>query len=58
MRSQLTVAAESGTDAHGAFTKVTVSYVFRTVTGYPGIPRHVTITRSARTRVAPIVPRT
>jgi Flp pilus assembly protein TadG len=37
---------------------VTVSYTFRTLTTYPGLPATVTINRTARMRVAPVTPGT
>lgn len=57
MRSQMTVTTENGSDSHGAYVKVTVTYPFRTITHYPGIPSEVLITRVAQTRIAPAVPK-
>ena len=56
-QSQLTVTSTTGTDSIGSYTQVTVSYPFTTLTSYPGLPKTVTITRSAQVRVAPQVPK-
>ena len=57
IQSQLTVTSTTGTDSIGSYTQVTVSYPFTTLTSYPGLPKTVTITRSAQVRVAPQVPK-
>jgi len=55
--SQLTVTSTSGTDAIGAYTRVTVSYPFTSLTRYPGIPQTLTLTRTALVRPAPAIPK-
>src|SRR5436190_9288965 len=50
IRSQLTVTSTTGTDSLGSYTQVSVSYPFSTLTGYPGLPKTVTITRTAKVR--------
>lgn len=48
------VAVANGNDADNNPTvTVTVSYSFRTITGYPGLPRTVNLSRSLAMRVAP-----
>ena len=53
--SQFTVSTTSGTDTYGAYTIVTVTYPFKSITNYPGIPATFTISRSAMVRPAPAV---
>jgi Flp pilus assembly protein TadG len=58
LNPQPTVNTNSGTDATGnPFVEVTVSGTFSTVTGYPGIPRTVNLSRTVRMRVPPAVPK-
>ena len=57
IKSQLTVTSKTGSDSLGAYTEVTVSYPFSTLTSYPGLPKTVTITRTAQVRIAPRVPK-
>jgi Flp pilus assembly protein TadG len=55
---QPTVNVNSGTDAAGnPYVEVTVSGTFSTVTGYPGIPKTVNLSRTVRMRVPPAVPK-
>jgi hypothetical protein len=56
IRDSLTVTSADGTDGQGTYTRVTVSYPFRTITAYPGIPTLVTVTRTVQVRVAPSAP--
>jgi Flp pilus assembly protein TadG len=56
MRSEMEVTTETDSDSYGEYARVTVTYPFKTITRYPGIPRTVTITRVAQTRIAPAVP--
>jgi len=53
---KLTVTSTTGTDTLGAYTVVTVSYPFKTITRYPGLPQNITLTRSAKVRPAPTTP--
>jgi hypothetical protein len=51
------VSVSAGTDSNGnPVNNVTISYVFNTLTPFPGIPSQVTITRTTQVRVAPAVP--
>ena len=51
---QPSVSSASGTDAAGnAYVQVTVSWTFRTITAFPGIPSSVNISRTVQMRVAP-----
>jgi Flp pilus assembly protein TadG len=50
--SNVTVANGTDTDGHPTVT-VTVQYTFQTITGYPGLPASVNLTRSVEMRVAP-----
>lgn len=48
------VASSFGTDSAGKrFVEVTVTYPFRMVTGFPGVPRSMNISRTARMRLTP-----
>jgi Flp pilus assembly protein TadG len=48
------VSSTTGTDSAGnPLVKVTVTYPFKTVTSFPGIPSSVTIRRTVQMRVAP-----
>jgi hypothetical protein len=52
------ITVTTGTDADGnAVNIVTVTYTFKTIVPYPGIPSPVTIVRTAQARVAPATPR-
>jgi len=51
---QPTVTSSSGTDAAGdPFVSVTVTWQFQTLTGFPGVPSNVTISRTVQMRTAP-----
>lgn len=51
---QPTVTSASGTDASGnAYVSVTVTWTFQTITGFPGIPNNVTLSRTVQMRAAP-----
>jgi Flp pilus assembly protein TadG len=56
MSGQFTVTPDSGSDTSGNYVRVTVSYPFKTLTHYPGIPNTVTLTRTVQTRLAPAAP--
>ena len=48
------VTVSNGTDANGnPNVTVTVSYTFRAITKYPGLPSTINLTRSVEMRVAP-----
>ncbi|HLJ92296.1 MAG TPA: TadE/TadG family type IV pilus assembly protein [Gemmataceae bacterium] len=50
----LTVKSTTGTDSAGnPFVAVTVSYPFKTIAHFPGIPSSATISRTIQMRVAP-----
>lgn len=54
--TQPAVSSRYGTDSQGyPYVEVTVTYPFRTVTGFPGIPRSMDVTRTVRMRVTPEV---
>ena len=54
---QPSVSSANGVDAEGnAYVEVTVSYPFTTISGYPGLPNPVNVTRTVRARVAPAMP--
>jgi Flp pilus assembly protein TadG len=51
------VTSAAGTDGDGnAYVEVTVSYPFPTISGYPGLPNPVNVSRTVRARVAPAMP--
>jgi Flp pilus assembly protein TadG len=51
---QPTVTSTTGTDKTGnAYVAVTVTWQFNTLTGFPGIPNTVTISRTVQMRLAP-----
>jgi len=51
-----TVQSREGIDGQGnEFVEVTVNYLFRTVTNFPGIPSSVNISRTVRMRKTPDV---
>jgi Flp pilus assembly protein TadG len=53
-----TITTNSGTDAAGnPYVEVTASGTFSTVTGYPGIPRTVNLSRTVRMRTPPAIPK-
>jgi Flp pilus assembly protein TadG len=48
-----TVSTTSGTDAAGRpYVEVTAAYTFRTITGFPGVPNQVNLTRKVRMNVS------
>ncbi len=50
---QPTVTSTTGNDAAGnAYVRVTVAWQFQTVTGFPGIPSTVNLSRTVQMRVA------
>ncbi len=51
-----TVSVAYGTDVTGPYTEVTVSYVFQTISRFPGIPTSTTLVRKVRMSVAPNLP--
>lgn len=49
-----TVTTASGTDSSGnSYVEVTVTYTFKTIVTYPGIPSSTTLQRTVRMMVAP-----
>jgi Flp pilus assembly protein TadG len=49
-----TVSSLTGTDGSGnAIVTVTVSYPFKTITSYPGIPSPITLVRTVQMRILP-----
>jgi Flp pilus assembly protein TadG len=56
LQTQMTVTTTTSTDSTGTYTAVTVTCPFTTLTGYPGLPSQVTISRTCVARIAPIVP--
>jgi Flp pilus assembly protein TadG len=58
LQPQPTVTTASGVDsANNPYVDVTVTWQFATVTNYPGIGSGVTLSRTVRTRVAPVTPK-
>ena len=52
-----TVTSVSGVDAAGRpYVEVTAAYSFRTITGFPGVPNQVNLTRTVRMNVSAGVP--
>jgi Flp pilus assembly protein TadG len=54
---QPSVSSTSGTDANGAYTEVTVTYPFQTITNFPGVPSMNTVGSTVRVYVAPQTPK-
>ena len=51
---QPNVSSSSGTDGAGnAYVQVTVTWTFRTITGFPGVPNVVNLTRTVQMRTLP-----
>jgi len=51
---KLSVSSTTGTDSAGnPFVTVTVSYPFKTIANFPGIPSSATISRTVQMRVVP-----
>ena len=54
--AQLKVASKTDSATSPTYVDVTVTYPFRTITGYPGVPNPINVTRTVRMRVSPYVP--
>jgi hypothetical protein len=55
---QPTVTSASGTDANGrSYVDCTVTYAFRTLTNFPGVPSNTSVTSTVRVYLAPMVPK-
>ena len=51
---QPTVTSTSGTDSAGnSYVAVTVTWQFSTITGFPGVPQHVSLSRTIQMRLVP-----
>ena len=50
------VASSSGSDANGAWVEVTVTYQFKTVTNFPGVPSTTNLQKTVRMYKAARVP--
>lgn len=53
---QPTVTSTSGSDSYGNYVECTVSYSFRTITNFPGIPQSTPLVRTVRVYQAPRFP--
>jgi hypothetical protein len=54
---QPSVSSAAGVDVDGnAYVEVTVSYPFTTVSGYPGLPNPLNVSRTVRARLVPAMP--
>jgi Flp pilus assembly protein TadG len=51
-----TVTSRTVTDSTGTYAEVTVTYQFKTITSYPGIPNTVNLTRTVKMRMTRDVP--
>ena len=52
-----TVTSVTGVDAAGRpYVEVTAAYPFRTITGFPGVPNQVNLTRKVRMNISASVP--
>jgi Flp pilus assembly protein TadG len=52
-----TVTSVTGTDATGRpYVEVTAAYTFRTITGFPGVPNQVNLTRTVRMNISASTP--
>ena len=52
------VSSTNGVDSSGrAYVEVTVSYTFKTITGFPGVPNQVDLVRTVRMNVSASVPK-
>jgi Flp pilus assembly protein TadG len=47
-----TITTVSGVDGGRPYVEVTAAYTFRTITGFPGIPNQVNLTRKVRMNVS------
>ncbi len=52
-----TVTSSTGSDNSGSYVQVTVSYNFRTITQFPGVPNNFTLTRTVKMRTVAAVPK-
>lgn len=51
---QPTVSSTTGTDSAGnAYVAVTVTWQFQTITGFPGVPNNVNLSRTVQVRQSP-----
>ena len=50
------VNSSNGSDAQGSYVEVTVSYTFKTITNFPGVPSNTNVQRTIRMYVAPRTP--
>jgi Flp pilus assembly protein TadG len=50
------VRSTNGSDSNGSYVEVTVSYPFKTVTNFPGVPSTNNVTRTVRMYSAPRLP--
>jgi Flp pilus assembly protein TadG len=57
IQANMTVTSTTTPDTTGTYVTVTVTCPFTTLTGYPGLPSQVIVSRSAEARVAPTVPK-
>jgi Flp pilus assembly protein TadG len=54
LASQLTISSTTGSDSAGnPFVAVTVTYPFKTIADFPGVPSSATLSRTVQMRVAP-----
>lgn len=52
-----TITTTTGTDSTGQpYVQVTAAYRFDTITGFPGVPNKVNLTRTVRVDLAPAIP--
>ncbi|MCI0463222.1 MAG: pilus assembly protein [Gemmataceae bacterium] len=52
------VTSATGTDSSSnPYVRVTVSWTFRTVTNFPGVPNQIVLSRTVQMRVAPVLPK-
>jgi len=54
LNPQPTVTSSNGTDRAGnAYVSVTVTWPFHTITGFPGVPNNLSLSRTVQMRAAP-----
>jgi Flp pilus assembly protein TadG len=54
LNPQPTVTSTTGKDQTGnSYVSVTVTWQFQTITGFPGVPKNVTLSRTVQMRAAP-----
>jgi Flp pilus assembly protein TadG len=51
-----TVSSKTASDDTGTYAEVTVTYQFKTITSYPGIPNKVNLARTVKMRMTQAVP--